>query len=508
LSTDNRAFARAFSRRAALKGGGAALLATQAGLLEQIAIAPNRLAMAAGAPSDIQFDIGNFIPPAQTINGVVVRFATVFTLFVPARLTRNPTKADQTTLANSLNTIEANVPFSPSGVFTFVSYGRPYFGRLPSTLVNSRIPKLASNTSRLVLEEAVASPTDVVSGNGITKERFNVPVRIESNDVLFTLRSDSSALLANIANWVAGSNDLNGRTVASPAFNGLFSFQTPRLMFQQNGLPRQVANSAGLPYRDRINPQSPMWMGFADQQVNASGPAPIVTFVGNSSAHLTTARAGDYFDNGSIQHLSHDILDLAQFYANAAEDPPEGETYKERLQYMFRSNQRGTKDGLISDGNTDQFTNGGGPAFLPNTFQGTGDALANINVSGKVFDPATGQGTFEGEHRMGHIAALQRSSRAADGTPLHIRMDGAGFTSLDVPDGSTQPTLEFTAFVPTAEFFRAMRANTAALDIIKANGNLVPEEDNGLERFITATRRQNFLCPPRRHRAFPLLELT
>ena len=32
-------------------------------------------------------------------------------------------------------------------------------------------------------------------------------------------------------------------------------------------------------------------------------------------------------------------------------------------------------------------------------------------------------------------------------------------------------------------------------------------DDNGLERFITAPRRQNFLAPPRRHRGFPLLEL-
>ena len=35
----------------------------------------------------------------------------------------------------------------------------------------------------------------------------------------------------------------------------------------------------------------------------------------------------------------------------------------------------------------------------------------------------------------------------------------------------------------------------------------VAVEDNGLERFLTATRRQNFLVPPRRHRAFPLTEL-
>jgi len=502
---DHQSFARAFSRRTALKGAGAALLATQAGLLEQVAMAPQRLAMAATTLPDIQFDIGNFIPPAQTINGVVVRFATVFTLFVPARLTRNPTKADQTVLNNALNTVEANIPFSPSGVFTFVSYGLPYFRRLPAALVGANVPKLRSNTSRSVLEEAVASPTDVPNQ---TKKTFNVRVQIEANDVLFTLRSDSSVLLANIAAWVAGSNNLNGKSVPSPAFNGLFSFQTPRLMFQQNGLPRQVANAAGLPFRDRVNPQSPMWMGFADQQVNASGPAPIVTFLGNNSSRLTTAAAGSYFDNGSIQHLSHVIQDLAQFYANAAEDPPEGETFEERVQYMFRSNQRGTPNGLPSPGNADQFTNGGGPAFLNNTFQGTGDALANINRNGTVFNSSTGAGTFEGAHRMGHIAALQRSSRAADGTPIHIRMDGAGFSPQDIPDGSTQPTLEFTVFVPSSEFFRVLRSNTAALDIIAANGNLVPEEDNGLERFLTATRRQNFLCPPRRHRAFPLLELT
>jgi len=36
----------------------------------------------------------------------------------------------------------------------------------------------------------------------------------------------------------------------------------------------------------------------------------------------------------------------------------------------------------------------------------------------------------------------------------------------------------------------------------------VSPKANGLERFITATRRQNFLIPPRRNRAFPLVELT
>jgi hypothetical protein len=480
------------SRRTVLKLGVAGVLGSEAALVESLAFTPQRLALAATPPPDIQFDIGNFIAPAFTVNGVLVRFGPVFTYFVPARLTRNPTKADQTVLANALNRIELAYPFSPSGIFTFVAYGIPYFNRLPGGLsgsfVSSRLP-VVRDSFFPVLQEAVPSPTDVVPGNGITKQTFNVPVRIEANDLLFTFRSDTRANMDDVLAWLRGSNRLRGAAVTSPAFNGLLSFQTTRFMFQQNGLPRSVADSAGLPFRDRVNPQSPMWMGFADQQVNASGPAQICTFVGNASASLTTARPGDYFDNGSIQHLSHVIQDLPQFYANAQEDPPEGETFEERVQYMFRSNP------MPSHGDADQFTNGGGPAFLPNAFQGINDAFAN----------ATGQ-TETGEPRIGHESALQRSSRANDGTPIHIRMDGTGFDSMDVPNGTSQPKLQFTVFVPHAEFFRVMRVNQASLDFQHAFA--VPEEDNGLERFITATRRQNFLVPPRRHRAFPLLELT
>jgi len=116
---------------------------------------------------------------------------------------------------------------------------------------------------------------------------------------------------------------------------------------------------------------------------------------------------------------------------------------------------------------------------------------------------------------MGHLSALQQNSRAADGTPLHIRMDGPGFDSMDVPGGSNQPKLEFSVFVPSAEFFRVMREGTAALNFQAFEAGLggsptgtVDADDNGLERFLTATRRQNFLVPPRLHRAFPLLELT
>ena len=44
--------------------------------------------------------------------------------------------------------------------------------------------------------------------------------------------------------------------------------------------------------------------------------------------------------------------------------------------------------------------------------------------------------------------------------------DGAGYDNLDVPDGSNQPKLQFTAFVPTGDFFNTMRKNQASLDLV------------------------------------------
>ena len=490
----------ALTRRSALKTAGALAAAlTTLELVGRGTTVPVRMpldaSLAASSLPDIQFDIGNYIAAAQTINNVLVRFGPISTTFLTAKLLRTPTKSDQTMLANALNTIEANYPFAAGGIFTFVSYGIPYFNRLPGgltgSLVSSRMPRLASNSSRYALEEAVPSPTDVSPKNpGITKLNFNVPVAIESNDLLFTVRGDDSSYVADVVAWLGGSGTISGRPIASPAFGGLLRFTSSRAMFQAMGLPRYVAGANSLPFASFVNPQSPMWMGFTDQQVDGSGPAAITTFAGNSSAHLTTAKAGDYFDNGAIQHLAHDILDMAQFFdLDAGGTPGDDGTYLERVQYMFRSTPP------PSQGNSDQFTNGGGPAFLDNVFQGTNDAAIS----------AQGIGTPGSEHRMGHLSTLQRSSRAADGTAIHIRMDGPGFDNMDVPNGSSQPKLQFTVFVPSADFFTTMRSNQASLDLQAKYA--VDPSDNGLERFITATRRQNFLVPPRRNRAFPLVEL-
>lgn len=475
------------TRRAVLKVAGAGLAASALTLVEPLVWLPERVAAAMpdGLP-DIQHDIGAYLAPARSIDGVMFRFGPVHTLFVTFALQRLPSRAEQNTLAWALDRVEEAYPFSPEGMFCSLAYGLPYFGRLTGGLSSAsrRIPRLLTDTSRLVLEEAVPAPTDVVPGNGIVKQHFNVPVRIEQNDMLLTLRSDRSWQLYDVYSWMCEHSDtLNGERLRSPRLSSLCTVTSVRAMFVQPGLPRRLADELNLPYASRINDRSPMWMGFADQQVSGGGPAAITTFAGNESACLTTAVGGDYFDNGSIQVLNHVILDLPQFYADS-------EPYTERVQYMFRS------DPIPSVGNTDQYTSGGGPAYLPNEFKGAGDAERN----------ARGIGTYQGERRMGHVTGLQRSSRAADGTPLHIRADGPGYDSMDVPGATPAAKLQFSAFLPTADRFRRMRRDQASLDLVQKYG--VASDDNGLERFSTATRRQNFLSPPRRHRVFPLLELS
>jgi hypothetical protein len=491
------------TRRTLLKGAGAMTMALGAlGLVSEKEVLPQRLRLSADAATlpDIQFDIAPYISPPQTLNdgggAVLIDQPPTNTVFTTAKLNRVPTQADQQMLANALATIEANYPFAADAIITLISYGIPYFSKLPGgmsgSLVSAHMPRLASNGTTYALQEAVPGPTDVSPLNpGVTKQTFNVPVQIESNDFLITIRGDNTAYISDVLSWLGGSNTLAGRSIQSPSlFDGLATVTSSRAQFLQLGIPAYVAAKDGLPFANEIDPNSPMWMSFSDEQTAGSGPPAICTFAGNASAHLTTAKAGDYFDNGAIQHLSHVIEDLAQFYARPSATDSEGEPFTERVQYMFRSNP------IPSTGNADQFTNSGGPSIFADTFQGSGDALAN----------AQGVNTFQGEHRLGHLSCLQRSSRAADTTPIHMRMDGPGYDSMDVPDGSNQPKLQFTIFVPTASFFTTLRINQASLDLQNAHG--VDPSDNGLERFLTATRRQNFLIPPRRNRAFPLVELT
>src|SRR3984885_15676158 len=167
---------RRITRRDVLKSGGALVAAVAA--LEAVgpfSFLPER-ANAATSPSDTQFDISAFlsVPPQTFGSGVEFQMPPVHTVFLTAALTGTPTFQGQSAVSRAVERIEEAYPWGAASLVTFVSYGLPYFAKLPGgltgSLVSSHMPRLASDSGRYVLEEAVPGPTDISSANpGISK---------------------------------------------------------------------------------------------------------------------------------------------------------------------------------------------------------------------------------------------------------------------------------------------------------------------------------------------------
>jgi hypothetical protein len=132
----------------------------------------------------------------------------------------------------------------------------------------------------------------------------------------------------------------------------------------------------------------------------------------------------------------------------------------------------------------------------------------------------------------GHNSLLQTATRLpADevdnygrlrtkGTAVPARED---FNTLDHPfswyldsNGNVQqpptdqPGLHFAVFVPTSNAFHTARRAMDGLlpdgtDLSASYG--LTQANTGINSYMQATHRQNFLVPPRAHRSFPLAEL-
>jgi hypothetical protein len=126
-----------------------------------------------------------------------------------------------------------------------------------------------------------------------------------------------------------------------------------------------------------------------------------------------------------------------------------------------------------------------------------------VTVQTLWLNPNTSAADAERHRLLGHNETVQRGSRTREGQALQLRID---FNTVD-PMGGThpQPGLHFLALTPGSEVFHRSRRAMDAGDLSKKFD--VPASANGINSFIRATRRQNFLVPPRRHRAFPLLEV-
>jgi hypothetical protein len=126
-------------------------------------------------------------------------------------------------------------------------------------------------------------------------------------------------------------------------------------------------------------------------------------------------------------------------------------------------------------------------------------------------------------HLVGHNAQMQFLSRVESdtvtaygqkierGTVFFLRQD---FNTVENPFGfstdgdvSVEPRagVHFVGFGPCAQHYEKMRREMDSPDL-KERHNLA-DENIGFTDVLTTTHRQNYLLPPRAHRAFPLAEV-
>lgn len=392
---------------------------------------------------------------ADAQSAVEVIVPPVWNLAITTRLTHAPGQREQQRLEAALHAIESSYPYSPAGVFTLVGYGLPYFrAHVRPEVLNAHLPRMADSGAPVLLD-AIRFASDPPT------------TLLEENDVVFHLRSDSLDHLRDVQHALfARSGALAGSVAPDADLSDLFHVTSVRTGFIGVGLPQRMAGQAKLPFADKIPAASPLFMGFTSTQRLGQATERAVSLDQSPDPllrPLTTARPGDYFAGGTTLHLSHLLEDLDAWYALS---------YDERAARMFHMNV------VAPEG--------------------------RVSVQTLWLNPNLSASDAEEHHLVGHNEAVQRSSRTPEGQALQLRVDFNTMDALDTPE--PHPGVHFVAFTPGSEVFHKSRQSMDATDL--AGKYDVPASANGINSFIHATRRQNFLVPPRRHRAFPLIELT
>lgn len=379
-------------------------------------------------------------------------------------------------LERALAGLEQRFVETPAGLGVTVAWGLPYFHRFVPAQAAKHLPvdrrATATRGSEVsVLEDAIRFPTDPPG------------TRLEANDVAVLFRSDS---LDNIA---------AGAKAVFDELADVFEVTSIRKGFVGGGfdggpgLPRQMAQAAGIDGADLIPHGSELFLGFTSTQKAGLGPSRIANLETLGYADL---RPSGYFAHGTHLHLSHMFEDLAAWYLIF--------DYQSRVDTVFRPNLDV-------------------PRYTQTVAQGPEDVQSTAEV----------RRDYARYRRIGHSGSIQPASRLEEdttgsdgtvypkGTAIPQRAD---FNTLDNPffwtadEGrdafSSEPAagLHFVVFNPTSDDFRRVRL---AMDGVMPDGTKLAFETGstgrGFNQILTTTHRQNFLVPPRAHRSFPLAEL-
>lgn len=404
-----------------------------------------------------QYQISDYgvrvIPDAES--AVPVEIPPAWNLVITATLKRAPTQHDQQRLEAALQAIEAAYPYSPDGIFALVAYGLPYFRRyVHPGVFDAHLPRTADDGAPVLLD-AIRFPSDP-------------SLALETNDVVFQFRSDILDHLHDVQRALfSKSGTLAGQPAPSADLSDLFTVTSVRTGFVGSGMPRHALEQAGLKVAAQVPEQAPLFMGFTSTQQSGQGKEVAVSFDGRRDPQLpplTTAKPGDYFAGGTTLHVSHLTEDLEKWYALG---------YQDRVVRMFHLNATTT----------------------PN----------RVTIQTFWLNPNTTEIDVQQNQVIGHNETIQRASRSPEGQALQLRADFNTLDPMDSASATPTPGVHFLAFTATSQVFHRSRIAMDGADIV-SKYQLAPTA-NGINAFIRATRRQNFLVPPRRHRSFPLLEL-
>jgi hypothetical protein len=462
------------TRKQLLAGGAAAGLAAGGiyELVDQLSGSPKR--PAAGALTQEQ----HLLQGIRIVedNGVEVVVPPLHHQLVTARVKVGETKSElvdaQKTLEEALDKLERRYEPTPAGLGVTVAWGLPYFRTFVPQLAAVHIPidrratKTKSKPVRVLLD-SIRFPSDPPE------------TILEANDVAVLLRSDQLDHIAAGAKALFDELDLFEMTsirkgFAGGGFDGGMS------------LPKRMAVAAQVPGSFLIPDHSELFLGFTSTQKAGLGPPKI------ANLEELGFSLGGYFMQGTHLAVSHITEDLEAWYVNFPHD--------ERVATVFRPGLK------------------------------VGDSVLTVKQGpADVVDEARVKRDFARTKQIGHSASLQTVSRLATtavGTSGAVYAPGtaiphrADFNTLDNPffwsvdpakDGmSDTPAagVHFVVFNPSSDDFNRGRL---AMDGVLPDGTKLPfaprDRGQGINSILRTTHRQNFLVPPRRHRAFPLVEL-
>jgi hypothetical protein len=384
---------------------------------------------------------------------------------VTANVRADDLRSARSELSATLADLEQRYEQTPAGLGVTLAYGLPYFERhVPEAWrVHAPQDRRARKAALLPARRFPSDPHETL---------------LEDNEVAVLLRSDTQKHIADAAQALF--------TKLS-----LFDVTSIRRGFVGGGLPKKMSMVAGVPGADLVPEQAQLFLGFTSTQKDALGPRLIAN---HETLGYVDLGPRHYFRQGTHMHVSHLFEDLEAWYLNF--------DFDERVATAFEPGRRPhVREGTLT---------------VPQPLRRT-DSSRDVERD------------FRRQGRIGHSSSLQPSTRlqreyVADdgtvykkGTAIPQRAD---FNTLDNPfawsshpdaDGMAsgpRAGLHFVVFNPSSDDFHR---NRLAMDGRLPDGTKLPLEararQQGFNSILRTTHRQNFLVPPRRHRAFPLAEL-